>query len=136
MRILRLKAVVQKTGLARSTITRLITDEAFPFPVQIGRRSIGWVESDVNEWLLAKILERNTTDGRTCPAEPITSSQDQDIIILRLNQVIHVTSLARSTIYQLMSAGIFPKSVPLSKRTVGWVESEVNQWLDSLIDGC
>nr|WP_082146556.1 AlpA family transcriptional regulator [Marinobacter subterrani] len=56
--------------------------------------------------------------------------------ILRLSQVIHVTSLARSTIYKLMSSGLFPKPISLSERTVGWVEAEVDQWIDSLTDGC
>lgn len=136
MRILRLKAVIQKTGLARSTITRLIADQAFPPPLQLSRKSVGWVESDVNDWLLEKVSDRDNLDGKASLGEPDSSSHNQDITILRLNQVIRITSLARSTIYQLMSAGLFPKAVLLSERAVGWVESEVSLWLHSLGNDC
>lgn len=49
--------------------------------------------------------------------------------ILRLPQVMEQTGLARSTIYKLIDAGEFPKPVPLMKRTVGWLDTEVNDWI-------
>jgi len=53
--------------------------------------------------------------------------------ILRLNVVIDTTGLARSTIYKLIGEGEFPRSVPLVGRSVGWVESEVHEWIKSRI---
>lgn len=50
--------------------------------------------------------------------------------ILRLNDVKERTGLPRSTIYLRISQGSFPKPVNLGGRTVGWVEAEVQQWLD------
>ncbi len=49
--------------------------------------------------------------------------------VLRLGAVIQVTGLARSTIYKLISTGDFPASVPLTGRSVGWIESEVSAWI-------
>lgn len=53
--------------------------------------------------------------------------------VVRLNQVIAMTGLARSTIYKLMGKGSFPKSVTLGCRCVGWLEHEVICWLNSKI---
>lgn len=53
--------------------------------------------------------------------------------IIRLNDVIDTTGLARSTIYKLIAAGIFPKPVPLAGRSVGWVESEIHDWIRARI---
>lgn len=49
--------------------------------------------------------------------------------VLRLPQVMDQTGLARSTIYKLMDAGEFPKPIPLMKRCVGWLESEIQDWI-------
>ncbi len=49
--------------------------------------------------------------------------------ILRLPDVQMKTGIARSTIYGLMAKGKFPKAIPLTSRSVGWLESEVNEWI-------
>ena len=54
--------------------------------------------------------------------------------ILRINQVKKITGLARSSIYFLISEGTFPKQVHLGERSVGWVESDVANWIQSKID--
>ncbi|EMW0554120.1 helix-turn-helix transcriptional regulator [Pseudomonas aeruginosa] len=53
--------------------------------------------------------------------------------IIRLSGVIETTGLARSTIYKLISEGGFPRPVPLVGRCVGWLESEVQEWIKSRI---
>ena len=52
--------------------------------------------------------------------------------ILRIGEVSTVTGLSRSTIYRRMAEGQFPQSVKLGKGRVGWRESEVQEWLESL----
>ena len=52
---------------------------------------------------------------------------------IRLKEVIDRTGLARATIYKYMVEGELPKSVSLGGRSVGWVESEVEAWIDSKI---
>lgn len=48
--------------------------------------------------------------------------------ILRRPQVERATGLTRSTIYERMAAGTFPKCVRLDGRQVGWFESEIFAW--------
>jgi prophage regulatory protein len=53
---------------------------------------------------------------------------------LRLPQVCQMTGLRRSMIYQLQAERRFPQRIMLSERAVGWLESEVQAWLDSRIE--
>ena len=53
--------------------------------------------------------------------------------IIRLPEVKNKTGLSRSTIYLGMSKGIFPKTISLSERAVGWLDSDIEQWLDKRI---
>jgi len=53
--------------------------------------------------------------------------------LLRLPQVIERTSVRRSTIYEMMQAGKFPKPVKLNLRSNGWLESEIGDWLENRI---
>jgi prophage regulatory protein len=59
MRIIRLKEVIGSTGLARSTIYKYIGEGTFPKPVSLGERSVGWIELEVQDWILARISERD-----------------------------------------------------------------------------
>jgi len=63
MRIIRLKEVIDSTGLARSTIYKYIGEGTFPKTVSLGDRCVGWVESEVHEWILARIEERDLAEG-------------------------------------------------------------------------
>jgi len=51
--------------------------------------------------------------------------------MLSKNQVIERTSLSAVTIWRRVRAGDFPQSVQLSPGRVGWIESEVTEWLES-----
>ena len=51
----------------------------------------------------------------------------------RRRRVTEETGLPASTIYRLMSLGDFPRSIPLGGTTVGWVESEVRNWMQERI---
>lgn len=50
-RILRLPAVLDATGLSRSTLYRKINQGTFPKQIAISERCAGWRESAVNAWL-------------------------------------------------------------------------------------
>lgn len=50
-RHLRLPAVQQTTGLARSTIYALIAKGEFPRPVKLTGKAVAWPESRIMEWL-------------------------------------------------------------------------------------
>ena len=51
---------------------------------------------------------------------------------LQLRDVIHLTSLSRSTIYRLIASGDFPKAVALGSRRA-YLEPEVVAWQDARI---
>lgn len=53
--------------------------------------------------------------------------------ILRLPEVIKKTGLSRSGIYLAIDVGTFPAPIKLGARAVGWLESEINRWIDKQI---
>jgi len=53
--IYRLPQVKQRTGLSRSTIYALIKCGQFKAPISLGARAVGWLSSDVDEFLAARI---------------------------------------------------------------------------------
>jgi prophage regulatory protein len=59
MKLIKLKDVMDITGLGRSTIYKYITEATFPKPVSLGKKSVAWVESEVQEWIMEKIEERD-----------------------------------------------------------------------------
>ena len=48
---LRLSSVKARTGLSRSTVYRRVKDGHFPAPIPLGGRSIGWLDSDIDNWI-------------------------------------------------------------------------------------
>ena len=53
--------------------------------------------------------------------------------LLKIDEVINKTKICRAKIYQLMELNEFPKSVKLGQRSVAWVESEVDAWIEKRI---
>ncbi len=59
--------------------------------------------------------------------------------ILRIKQVIELTGLSRSTIYSLLDSkskrhdASFPKSIKLTENSVGWVSTEIYEWIESKV---
>lgn len=63
-KILRLPLVQQRTGLSRSSIYLRIAGGTFPKQVSLGARAVGWLESDVEQWLVS-CVSRSRGKGRT-----------------------------------------------------------------------
>lgn len=55
------------------------------------------------------------------------------ILILRLPDVIRRTGLSRSAVYQKVKEGNFPAPVSLGLRAVGWIDEEIDSWIDQRI---
>lgn len=49
---------------------------------------------------------------------------------LRLNEVIRISGLSRSSIYNYIAAGLFPKQHSMGIRAVRWRASEVHAWME------
>jgi prophage regulatory protein len=66
--VLRIRAVIAKTGLSRSSLYKKVSEKTFPTPVALGRgaRAVGWIESQVDHWLENLTVKTRTdepTDG-------------------------------------------------------------------------
>jgi prophage regulatory protein len=52
-RLLRLRQVMDRTGMGKSTIYRKIAQAGFPSPVSVGGQAVRWRESQVDQWIAA-----------------------------------------------------------------------------------
>ena len=59
MRLIKLKEVMAKTSLGHSSIYKFISEGTFPKQVSLGAKSVAWVESEVDDWIMEKIGERD-----------------------------------------------------------------------------
>lgn len=50
---------------------------------------------------------------------------------LRCNQVVEITGLSKATLWRLERDGKFPKKRQLSANAVGWIASEIEEWITS-----
>jgi prophage regulatory protein len=63
-KVLRLKDVLHKLSISRSTLYDWMDDESprfdskFPKPIKLGATSIGWIEGEINDWLYSRMLNR------------------------------------------------------------------------------
>lgn len=62
--------------------------------------------------------------SNSVPSEPVR--------LLRRREVEAMTRLSRSTIYELMARGDFPRPVRIGQRAVAWREDTVSAWISSL----
>lgn len=61
-RLIRMKEVIQKTGLSKSSIYDLIARDQLPKPVHLspaGGRSVAFVESEIDSWIAERIAARH-----------------------------------------------------------------------------
>ena len=81
IRFLRLPEVLARTGLSRSTIYVRLEQGLFPRPVSLGVRAVGWIESEVDEWIRRRIAEsrfegdRDGERGEAAPGTPVADWQ-------------------------------------------------------------
>lgn len=63
-KIIRLKTVLARTGLSRSTMYRKIAEGTFPRQVPISVHGAGWRESAVNRWIADPVAYRDERAGQ------------------------------------------------------------------------
>ena len=54
--------------------------------------------------------------------------------LIRLPEVLKRTGFGKAWIYRLISEGRFPAPVKIGVRAVAFVESEVDEWIQSVIE--
>ena len=52
--ILRLPQVTSAVGLSRATVYRLCSEKRFPQPVRLSSQAVGWLASEVEEWITSR----------------------------------------------------------------------------------
>ena len=63
--------VQARTGLSRSTIYVRLDQGRFPRPVSLGSRAVGWIESELDEWIRERI-EASRGEGRSASHDRTT----------------------------------------------------------------
>ena len=58
-RILRRRDVENLTGLSRSTLYAMMADGNFPSPIKLGKRAVGWQDTDLTEWIASRPKKSN-----------------------------------------------------------------------------
>lgn len=58
-----------------------------------------------------------------------------NVRIMRIKEVMRVTGYSRSSIYNFMVAGTFPKCKKIGERAVGWNSYEVQNWVNEKLGG-
>jgi prophage regulatory protein len=53
--LLRLPMVMRTTGLARSTIYKLISQNQFPVPIKLSTRAVAWLQSEIESWVSSRV---------------------------------------------------------------------------------
>jgi prophage regulatory protein len=72
-KILRLPNVLDRTGLSRSTVYLRVTEGRFPRPMSLGARAVGWIETEVEEWIARQIEVSREISGRRTGVNPLSS---------------------------------------------------------------
>jgi prophage regulatory protein len=68
------------------------------------------------------------------PAEMTGAHGPPRTRLLRLPEVIGRVGMSRSTIYQRMSEGRFPKSRSLGPKCAVWIEAEIDGWIETIVE--
>ena len=63
-KLISIKAVAERVGLSRSSIYRLVAEDAFPRPVKVSERRVTWLEHEVDAFIAARIAARATKGER------------------------------------------------------------------------
>lgn len=64
MRIMRIDEVTLVAGLKRTSVYKYMAHGTFPKPVALGDRAVGWVSTEIEAWVKARITERDQRSHR------------------------------------------------------------------------
>ena len=155
LRVLRLKEVAAKLGIAKSTIYDWLNiksdryNASFPQPFKLNSKSIGWLSNEIEAWLLAKIeqttgviaAQEQATSTNQSLLAPSQTSQPSPLLrpteqrILRIKAVATKLGIGKSTVYDWLDVksprydASFPKPIKLSVKSIGWLSTAVDAWL-------
>ena len=80
MRLIRLKEVMSISGLGRSSIYKFMDEGSFPQSISLGERSVAWVDIEIDEWILARVEERDNQVANNLPKQNKAIITEKDVI--------------------------------------------------------
>lgn len=83
--------------------------------------------------LVAESTSRSIEMSRSTIENQMTACRNA-IKLLRLPQVMEMTGLRKTKIYELNAEGAFPRRVKITAHSVGWVEAEIQAWLAQRVE--
>lgn len=118
--------LISKANFARKlSVNSHSLDNWDDLPEPVYSPSLGkgryYLEEHINNWLLAKINQRPTTQ------EYCGDVKDEKCI--RMSELQAITGLSRSKIYALIADKSFPSQVAVGPRVSAWLKSEIDYWL-------
>lgn len=65
MKLIRLPEVLERVGLKKTSVYKLMAEEEFPRPTKLGTAS-AWVEQEIDDWIMERVAARPTgkNDGQ------------------------------------------------------------------------
>lgn len=127
-KVLRMPALKESLGLRSSTtVYKLVNEGDFPKPVKLTNRAIGWIASEVDEWLASR--ERVTTPTEAS-REPATVAETRGVEdkLIGITIACQLAGISRSTLRTKLNSGDFPPPRRLGARRLVWKYSEITNW--------
>ena len=95
---------------------------------QAATQAVNWNKSSLNPG------QREATKNLPSSvfAEP-SSTRLRSPRILRLRTILAMLGISRSSLYKKISQGTFPTKIKLGPRAVGWLEADIDDWIDHQI---
>jgi len=59
VKVLKIRGTADKVGMCQSAIYAAVAAGSFPPPVKLGQRAAGWIESELDQWLEQRRIERD-----------------------------------------------------------------------------
>jgi prophage regulatory protein len=75
MRVIRLAELKNKVGWSEQNIQRKIRAGLFPEPIHLGNNTVGWIEAEIDDWIKARIKERDNPSPETLAARKAFSAR-------------------------------------------------------------
>ena len=78
-------------------------------------------------------MSKPKTNLFALPENTFNNLQEGKDRILRIAEVRRIVGICTASIYSYMKKGEFPNQIKIGPRMVGWLESEIQEWIASQV---
>lgn len=93
--------------------------------LELNLKYINTIESQLKNCVDKRVRNRELPLPSLMAVDPMKQPSD----LIKIKEVMQMTSLSRTIIYNKIQQGDFPQSISLSCRSVAWVRKEVEAWI-------